>query len=138
MDRGEKVSADGISSAEPSATFVWSSQNVADYIGINVQTVCEWLARGLLPTPAKLRGRRRWNGHLIKKWIPQEWLHLSAVQIRGRLEATLAEKAVLHRKRKKTRNYLQRIVMDFEKKMNQFYLKMNQLEQQINDMKGGL
>ncbi len=137
MDRGEKVT-EGISAAEPTAITVWSSKNVADYIGIGVQTVNEWLSRGLLPTPAKLRGRRRWNGHLIKRWIPQEWLHLSAVHIRARLEATLAEKAVLQRKRKKTRTYLQRIVQDFEKKMNQFHLKMNQLERQIEDMKGGL
>ena len=138
MDRGEKVSAERISSAEPSATFVWSSQNVADYIGINVQTVCEWLARGLLPTPAKLRGRRRWNGHLIKKWIPQEWLHLSAIQIRYRLEATLAEKAILQKRRQKTKSYLQRIVMDFEKKMNQMYMKIQTMEQQLEQMKGGL
>lgn len=138
MDRGEKVTAQGISEAEPAAHFVWSSRNVADYIGIDVQTVSEWLARGLLPTPSKLRGRRRFNGHVIKKWIPQEWLHLDARSIRARLEVTLAEKAILHRKRKKTRNYLQRIVQDFEKKMNQFYLKINQLERQIEDMKGGL
>jgi predicted DNA-binding transcriptional regulator AlpA len=137
MGRGEKVTQE-VSSAMPTAVSVWSTQNVADYIGIQANTVNEWLKRGLLPRPAKVLRRRRWNGHLIQKWIPQEWLHLSAIQIRYRLEATLAEKAVLQKKRKKTRTYLQRIVLEFEKKMNQFYLKMDQLEQQINDMKGGL
>jgi len=137
MDRGEKVTQE-VSSAMPTAVSVWSTKNVADYIGISVETVGLWLKRGLLPRPGKILKRRRWNGHLIQRWIPQEWLHLSAIQIRYRLEATLAEKAVLQKKRKKTRTYLQRIVQDFEKKMNQFYLKMNQLEQQINDMKGGL
>jgi len=137
MDRGEKVTQE-VSSAMPTAVSVWSTQNVADYIGIQPVTVNEWLRRGLLPRPAKVLRRRRWNGHLIQQWIPQEWLHLSTIRIRHRLEAMLAEKAVLQKKRKKTKSYLQRIVQDFEKKMNQFYLKMNQLEQQINDMKGGL
>lgn len=133
MDRGEKVSA-----AIPTAVSVWSTQNVADYIGIQPVTVNEWLRRGLLPRPAKVLRRRRWNGHLIQRWIPQEWLHLSAIQIRYRLEATLAEKAVLQKKRKKTKSYLQRIVQDFEKKMNQMYMKIQTMEQQLEQMKGGL
>jgi hypothetical protein len=133
VDRGEKVSA-----AIPTAVSVWSTQNVADYIGIQPVTVNEWLRRGLLPRPAKVLRRRRWNGHLIQRWIPQEWLHLSAIQIRYRLEATLAEKAVLQKKRKKTKSYLQRIVQDFEKKMNQMYMKIQTMEQQLEQMKGGL
>ena len=102
MDRGEKVTQE-VSSAMPTAVSVWSTKNVADYIGISVETVGLWLKRGLLPRPGKILKRRRWNGHLIQRWIPQEWLHLSAIQIRYRLEATLAEKAVLQKKRKKTK-----------------------------------
>jgi hypothetical protein len=137
MDRGEKVTQE-VSSAMPTAVSVWSTKNVADYIGISVETVGMWLKRGLLPRPGKILKRRRWNGHLIQRWIPQEWLHLSAIQIRYRLEATLAEKAILQKRRQKTKSYLQRIVMDFEKKMNQMYMKIQTMEQQINDMKGGL
>jgi len=133
MDRGEKVSA-----AIPTAVSVWSTKNVADYIGISVETVGMWLKRGLLPRPGKILKRRRWNGHLIQRWIPQEWLHLSAIQIRYRLEATLAEKAILQKRRQKTKSYLQRIVMDFEKKMNQMYMKIQTMEQQLEQMKGGL
>jgi predicted DNA-binding transcriptional regulator AlpA len=73
------------------AIHIWTSKDVAHYLGINVATVFEWLKKGYLPQPKRFGKAYRWNAALIQKRIPKEWINLGLNQLRLNMELRICE-----------------------------------------------